>query len=1578
MVIVNCPVEACQWKSDDLPVELAAVLGQQLQMHDKSKHTNTTPHQEKSHKLKINPPKMGVGASPEDWKSFKRQWEMYKTGTDIKGTQTSIALFHCCSDELKQDVMRDLQINIALMPEGDLLAEIKRLAVKDESILVHRMKLGKMTQAPGMGIRTYLANLRGQASLCSFTVKCTEPDCLHTFDFSQEIIKDNLIRGISDPEIQADLLGDAKTDRTLDEVVTFFVQKQQGKATRSAVGDCTAAINWQGKAKTTQSQIKQKYPDNKGKCWACAGPSHGPRNDKMTRTKFCPAWSATCNKCNIKGHYNKSCSRCNTCGNWGHNDNSSRFCKQQGHSKQSKQSFFKVEDELYSGSDQLAAITPVEHHIYKDKWIPRPSKPHPTVTAKLTPLPDEHTQFGHNKPKSHLNPVTITMIADSGCQSSIMPLATAESMGYKERDIMPVTLSMRGAIHEDLEVEGGIVIDITVNDETGKPRSSKQFVYLSKKMTKAFLCREALEQLGIIHKDFPKIKVEQTTFFSAEATPTTTTCSCPQRTQDPPPIPTSLPDGLKGNDEDVPKLKEWLLNYYGGSTFNTCEHQPLPMMTGEPLKLYIDPDAKPTAVHKPSVVPIHWQEKVLADLERDVALGVLEKVGQNNPVTWCSRMVVTAKSDGTPRRTVDLQPQNKNSVRQTHHTSTPFRLAEQIPQNKKKTVTDAWNGYHSVPLCEEDRHITTFITPWGRYRYKVAPQGFLSSGDGYTQRFDSIIAEFKDKVKCVDDTCMWSDSVKAAFFQTCDWLDLCARNNVTLNPKKFQFAQDTVEFGGLTVTSNNIKPSQKFLKSILEFPTPKDITGARAWFGLINQGAYAFSMAKDMRPFRDLLKSSIKFEWTDELNTAFERSKLEIVKAMKEGVKLFEPSRPTCLSTDWSNDGIGFTLRQKYCQCKKTSPSCCSTGWHLCLVGSRFTTETESRYAPIEGEALAVAYALHQTRYYILGCPELLVATDHKPLLQILNDRSLNDITNRRLLNLKEKTLPYSFTIQHVTGAKNKGPDALSRYPPPTSTKQHSENLADDIGMKTEATGTLYVASNIVSWEMVKTATEGDETLKALKYTLQTGMPNIQDLDQSLKPFHRYADHLYVIDGVVMLGQRIIIPISLQGQLLKALHAAHQGIGIMNQRAADSIFWPGISVDISRTRNECEDCHRIAKSNAMEPPPDISLPEYPFQQICSDYLTHLSSNYLVMVDRYSNWPIVFKESGTSTNLVKRLRDVFITFGIPEELTSDGGPQFTAEETQEFLKSWGVHHRRSSVGNPHANARAEIAVKSVKRMLMANTSPTGSLDVDAFQKAILIFRNSIDPQTKTSPAMIVFGRQIRDPIPTPLGRYCPHPTWQETIENREKALAKRHNLEREKWEEHTKELKPLEIGDHVYLQNLTGNHPLRWEKTGVILEIKPFKQYMVKTDGTGRITLRNRKHLRKFTPFVKKPSNLTPLIIREKIDKKVTTPNVTPLVKQNQEQPIVDIEMTAGIPNIIPHQAKTPQRENRTEMEMITPTQEPLMETEVPQMETEVPQRENENPDTSVKKLPLALRRLLPTNKPGRLESLSDLKYINHY
>ncbi|GAB1604624.1 hypothetical protein Ahia01_000743900, partial [Argonauta hians] len=128
---------------------------------------------------------------------------------------------------------------------------------------------------------------------------------------------------------------------------------------------------------------------------------------------------------------------------------------------------------------------------------------------------------------------------------------------------------------------------------------------------------------------------------------------------------------------------------------------------------------------------------------------------------------------------------------------------------------------------------------------------------------------------------------------------------------------------------------------------------------------------------------------------------------------------------------------------------------------------------------------------------------------------------------------------------------------------------------------------------------------------------------------------------------------------------------------------------------------------------------------------------------------------------------------------------------------------------------------------------------------------------------------------PLGRYCPHKTWEITAEQREKALSKRHAREREKWSKNSRELKDLEIGDHVYLQKLRGNSPLRWERTGVVVEVKPFQQYTIKIDGSGRVTLRNRKHLRKFTPFHQENTFIP-------VSAPITTPDAKPQEDTNNE------------------------------------------------------------------------------------------------
>ena len=146
----------------------------------------------------------------------------------------------------------------------------------------------------------------------------------------------------------------------------------------------------------------------------------------------------------------------------------------------------------------------------------------------------------------------------------------------------------------------------------------------------------------------------------------------------------------------------------------------------------------------------------------------------------------------------------------------------------------------------EDRDKTTFITPWGRFRYQVAPQGYLASMDGYTHRFSLITEKIKNKQIIVDDTLLYSDTVEENFHLVSSLLETGHKAGLIFNSDKFQFGQETVDFAGLEVSMEGVRPAKKFLDSIRKFPRPESLSEARSFFGMVNQVSYSFSLSAVM------------------------------------------------------------------------------------------------------------------------------------------------------------------------------------------------------------------------------------------------------------------------------------------------------------------------------------------------------------------------------------------------------------------------------------------------------------------------------------------------------------------------------------------------------------------------------------------------------------------------------------------------------------------------------------------------------------------------------------------------------------
>ena len=1410
MVVVECPAPNCTYATPDLPAEAIAPL---LNLHAL---THSSPQIHASRGPRLNRPTIDVGVDEETWNAFVRRWETFKLGSDISDAAAPTQLFQCTSDALG-DLLLKSDPKLTTRPMKDVLKAMRSLAVIPIARGVTRAELLKMNQSNDEPIRTFSARVRGKAETCGFitSVVCSCGKSIQA-DYTEEVIKDVILAGICDLDIRRDALSMPEIqEKATNDVVSIIESREMARnATPFQASSVSAMSSYkQGKQPRPPLTAQKTVP-----CPECRKP--------FLRFRERPDGSLN------KNAY-KVCIDC-----W-----------------RSSKKRLKETENLHAieleETDQIFQISALGSNHR-----------HPRINISV----------GFADKDNH--PVaSVEAIADTGAMSNVWGLRDFEKAGFTTRDLQPSAVVIRAANGHILDICGqfNAIIKGRSHDED---IITKTLIYVSRSLNGFFLSRQTMIQLFIIDEEFPVIgqcrsangaKANELNgkdnglddnFIRAlhegcSSPSDSSQCGCPQRTAVPP-RPKSLP--FAPTPVNIPLMKQWLLNRYSGSTFNTCPHRPLPCMSGPPMEIHIDQNATPKVCNTPATVPLHWQQRVYEDLVRDEALGVIERVPIGVPVTWCHRMVVTRKHDGTPRRTVDLSPLNKFCTRETFPAEAPFHLARRVPGMTWKSVTDAWNGYHSVPLRDSDRHLTTFITPFGKWRYMRAPQGFLSSGDGYNKRFDGILADVVRKERCVDDTIHYDVDIEEHWWRTIDLLDTMGAAGIVSNPTKFQFCQRQADFAGFRISESSIEPLPKYVDAIRTFPTPKSTKDIRSWFGLVNQVANYGQLREFMALFRPFLSPKYKFFWNDELDKAFEESKELIIQAIRNGVEIFDMSKRSCLRPDWSTNGIGYFLLQKHCHCDSITPDCCPDGWKVTLAGSRFLTGAEKRYAAIEGEALAIAWGLEQTKYFTQGCQDLIVATDHKPLVKIFGDRTLDEIPNTRLFRLKQRTLPWRFRVIHLPGKTNHAADAASRYPCPdinadaASAADQSEHLmAAAISNEAESITT-------VSWGVLAEETKKDRILSSLMIAIDEGFSG--DCDQ-LSEYMRYRDSLYITDGVILYHDRVVVPSSLRKVILQGLHSAHQGVSAMQSRAQSIVFWPGMTLDIQETRSKCLQCNRNAPSQAPIPSEPAVPPLTPFEQIFADFFEFGGHHYLVAGDRLSGWSEIFSTPSGSAwsgarGLIGCLRSLFSTFGVPDELSSDGGPEFTAGVTRDFLNTWGVRHRISSAYHPQSNGRAEVAVKSAKRLLRSNVGPNGSLNNDKLLMALLQLRNTPDPDCNLSPAQIIFGRPIRDSLSfvNRLEKYSNshiRPIWREAWSAKESALRTRFSKTSEALNEHVKPLLPLEIGDKCFIQNQTGNNPTKWHRTGTVVETAEHDQYIIKVDGSGRLTKRNRRFLRAFKP-----------------------------------------------------------------------------------------------------------------------------------
>jgi transposase InsO family protein len=261
---------------------------------------------------------------------------------------------------------------------------------------------------------------------------------------------------------------------------------------------------------------------------------------------------------------------------------------------------------------------------------------------------------------------------------------------------------------------------------------------------------------------------------------------------------------------------------------------------------------------------------------------------------------------------------------------------------------------------------------------------------------------------------------------------------------------------------------------------------------------------------------------------------------------------------------------------------------------------------------------------------------------------------------------------------------------------------------------------------------------------------------------------------------------------------------------------------------KCRICRNHESAQAKEPLISHEVPNRPWAKVGTDLFTLHNKNYLIVVDYTSNfWEIDYLPETDSQTVIRKLKMHFARYGIPDQVMSDNGPQFSSNIFKKFSEMWDFEHITSSPGHSRSNGKAESAVKTAKKLMMKAKE-----DGKDSYLALLDYRNTPAQATHLSPAQVLMSRRTKTLMPTTANLLKPKVTYEPRATQLNQARQAKY------YNRNAKELEPLNEGDIVRMQPF---HPKEPWKKAVVTKRLDERSYEVETND--RSYRRNRVHLK---------------------------------------------------------------------------------------------------------------------------------------
>ena len=425
------------------------------------------------------------------------------------------------------------------------------------------------------------------------------------------------------------------------------------------------------------------------------------------------------------------------------------------------------------------------------------------------------------------------------------------------------------------------------------------------------------------------------------------------------------------------------------------------------IKLKDDTPVKKSAYS----VPLAYRDRFKAELDKMLKEGIIEPSNSD----YASPCIIMPRKDQEEIRiAVDYRSLNDKLVKDREPVSRTQSIFGRIPKGKYYSVIDLKNGFYQIPLDEESRKYTAFITEFGLFQFKVLPFGIANGPAEFSRLMRGLFPDHPNIFTFLDDILIATETASEHFKCLQHVFETLKSAKLKINIKKSHFFAEKIDFLGQTLSIDYVSPQSEKIQAILDFPLPDTKKKLQSFLGLSNYYRnYISEFATLTFHLYNMVKknSPNKLVWNNELIECFDNLKI----SLSRDIKLYHinPSLPFIVQTDASSQAIGAIIGQRTEPNGPVLPIQCI---------SKKLNDTQMRYSTLEREAFAIVWAIEKFSFYLLG-QHFIIETDHQPLTYINKYSKSKDKLRRWELILSN----YDYEIKHIEGKKNIVSDCLSR-----------------------------------------------------------------------------------------------------------------------------------------------------------------------------------------------------------------------------------------------------------------------------------------------------------------------------------------------------------------------------------------------------------------------------------------------------------------------------------------------------------------------------------------------------------------------